>query len=126
MIGVFNTVSVGGSVIYRGNDFALQREYIYAGEIETCTGKWCGDLVGWRYSDLTLNWDNLPQAMLNSILDLTGQQVNFVFENEKGASVTEAVIPQIISSQATRMTDVTGNIAWKDVSLQLKFVNAHN
>ena len=54
MIGIFNTITINGHEIYRGNEFTLQREYIYAGEYETCTGKRCADLVGWRYSDLTV------------------------------------------------------------------------
>ena len=64
MIGVFNNITINGTEIYRSNGFTLSREWIYAGEIVTCTGKVCADVVGWRYSNLQLQWDNLPQDQL--------------------------------------------------------------
>ena len=126
MSGVFNTISIDSNEIYRGNDFTLQREYIYAGEYVTCTGKRCADVVGWRYSDLTVTWGNLPHGQLEDILALSGLEVDMTFENERGASVTEKVIPRIISSQASRLTDPYGRKAWTNISLQLQFTEAHN
>lgn len=126
MLGVFNTVSIDSNTIYRGNDFTLQREYIYAGQYETCTGKRCADVVGWRYSDITINWGNLPQDQLEALLGLDGTEVNMTFEAEDGTSVTEKVVPLVISSQASRYTDPFGNKAWTNISLQLQFTEAHN
>lgn len=122
----FNTISIDNNVIFRGNDFTLQREYIYAGQYETCTGKRCADIVGWRYSDLTINWGNLPQSQLEDLLDLDGTEVDMTFEAEDGTTVTEKVIPMLISSQASRYTDPFGNAAWTNISLQLQFTEAHN
>lgn len=126
MSGIFNTISIDSDVIYRGNDFTLQREYIYAGEYETCTGRRIADLVGWRYADITIQWDALPEAMLSDIMALTGDAVDLTFTDELGISVTESVIPKIISSQATRLTNpYDGSAVWRNVQLQLTFVNAH-
>lgn len=127
MIGVFNTIRIDGTEIYRGNDFTLQREYIYAGEYETCTGKRIADVVGWRYADTTIEWDTLPQDMLTFLVNLTGTSVAITFRNEKGLTGYENVIPQVISSQATRYTDpTTGKQVWKNIQLQLRFVSVHN
>lgn len=127
MIGIFNTISINSEIIYQGNDFTLQREYIYAAEYETCTGKRCADLVGWRYADLTIQWDTLPEEMLGYVMGLTGEAVDFTFTDELGNSITESVIPTVISSQATRLTNPYDRSAiWKNVSLQLRFINAHN
>ena len=126
MIGVFNTVEIDGNEIYRGNDFTLAREWIYAGEIVTCTGKVCADVVGWRYSNLSLNWDNLPQDQLQAILALDGSEVNMTFSNEENTSVTEAVIPTVSTATVTRLTDHNGDVAWSGVKLELRFINAHN
>lgn len=127
MIGIFNTISIDSEIIYQGNDFTLQREYIYAGEYETCTGKRVADLVGWRYADLTIQWDTLPEEMLGYVMGLTGEAVDFTFTNELGQSITESVIPTVISSQATRLTNPYDSSAiWRNVSLQLRFINAHN
>lgn len=126
MIGIFNSITIDGTEIYRGNEFTLQREWIYAGEYETCTGKRVGDRVGWRYANITITWDTLPQDQLQAILSLNGGSVNMVFSNEQNETVTEKVIPQVISSQATRFTDPQGNAAWRGISLELRFINAHN
>lgn len=124
--GVFNTIKVAGNLIYRGNDFTLQREYIYAGEYETCTGRRIADRVGWRYADITIQWDALPQEQFEFILGLTGARVLFRFDNELAEEVVEYVIPQMITSQATRFTNpYDGSIVWKDIQLQLRFVNSH-
>lgn len=126
MIGVFNTVTIDGTEIYRGNNLTLQREWIYAGEIVTCTGKVCADVVGWRYKELSLEWDNLPQDQLQAILALDGSEVNVTFSNEQNESVTEAVIPTVSTATVTRLTDPNGDVAWSGIELELRFINAHN
>ena len=125
MIGVFNSITINNHEIYRGNDFTLQREYIYAGEVETCTGKRCADLVGWRFADLTIEWDALPYSQLINVLRLTGTEVDMTFKNESDVSITEKVIPRLISTTATRFTGEYGVTVWKGVRLQLSFINAH-
>lgn len=126
MIGAFNTIKIGNDEIFRSNGFTLQREWIYAAEIVTCTGKFCADVVGWRYSNLSLEWDNLPQAQLEKILALSGTEVNMTFTNELNESVTEKVIPIVSTAQVTRLTDHNGDVAWQGVKLEVRFINAHN
>lgn len=126
MIGVFNTITINNEEIFSGNDFTLEREWIYAGEVTTCTGKFCADVIGWRYQDLKLSWDNLPQDQLSAILNLSGAAVDMTFTNEQNQSVTETVIPQVTTATLTRLTDPHGNIAWSGVGLNIKFINAHN
>ena len=126
MIGIFNTITIDENEIFRGNNFTLERNWIYAAEIETCTGKRCADVIGWRYNDLTINWDNLPQDQLQVLLDLDGSEVEMTFSNEENQSVTETVIPLVLTSQVTRLTDPNGDIAWTGIGLQIRFINAHN
>lgn len=126
MIGIFNTITIDENEIYRGNNFTLERNWIYVAEIETCTGKRCADVIGWRYNDLTINWDNLPQDQLQILLDLDGSEVDMTFSNEENQSVTETVIPLVLTSQVTRLTDPNGDIAWTGIGLQIRFINAHN
>ena len=126
MIGIFNTITIDGKEIFRGDDFTLQREWIYAGEIETCTGKYCADIVGWRYAPLSIEWGYLPQDMLQKLLGLSGQAVNMTFSNEANETVTESVIPKVIQGTVTRHTDPAGNIAWTGIKLDIRFINAHN
>lgn len=126
MIGVFNTITLNGEEIFRGNEFNLSREWIYAGEYETMTGKRVGDIVGWRYADLSLTWDNLPQSQLQKVIGLNGSAVAMTFSNEFNENVTEMVIPTVTTAQVTRLTDPQGNVAWSGIGLTLKFINAHN
>ena len=70
MIGVYNTIQLNGVELFRPNDFAPKREDIYGAEITTCSGKVIADRVGWRYADMTLNWDTLPQAQLDVLLKM--------------------------------------------------------
>lgn len=125
-MSIFNTISIDDNIIWRGNSMTLKREYIYAGEYETCTGKRCGDLVGWRYADISIEWDNLPQSQLVELLALEGREVEFTFADESNTSVTEKVIPRVISSTASRYTDPQGDAAWLNMSLELSFTEAHN
>lgn len=126
MIGIFNTITIDGQEIFRGNDFTLQREWIYAGEIVTCTGKVCADVVGWRYKNLQLEWGVIPQDQLMAILALNGTEVDMIFSDEANQSVTEAVIPTASAATATRLTDDNGNAMWSGVKLEVRFINAHN
>lgn len=126
MLGIFHTIEIDGKEIYRGNEFTLQRENIYAGEVETCTGRRCADLVGWRYSDQTIEWDALPQDQMQKLLNLSGLEIDMTFTDEEGSSVTEKVIPRAITSAATRFTRTDGTAIWRNVGLQLQFIEAHN
>lgn len=126
MLGVFNTITLNGVEIYRGNNFTLSREWIYAGEIVTCTGKVCADVVGWRYANLVLQWDNIPQPQLQAILGLDGLETELTFSNEGNETVTETVIPQVTTATVTRLTDPHGDVAWSGLQAELRFINAHN
>lgn len=126
MIGIFNTITIDENEIFRGNDFTLEREWIYAAEIETCTGKRCADIVGWRYKDLTIEWDALPQDQLQDILALDGSEVDMTFSDESNTSVTESVIPLVTKATVTRYTGPDGQILWSGIGLQVRFINAHN
>lgn len=56
MISIFNTIQINGTDLYRPTDFSPAREAVYAGEYKTCLGETIADLIGWRYSDMTLEW----------------------------------------------------------------------
>lgn len=125
MIGIYNTIQLNGVELFRPNDFAPKREDIYGAEITTCSGKVIADRVGWRYADMTLQWDTLPQAQLDVLLAVTGQ-ATLVFVDADGVSHTEQVIPTSRVWVATRFTGLDGNPCWKDVSMGVRFVNAHH
>lgn len=124
MIGIYNTITINGTEVYRPNEFTLQRENVFAGEYETCTGRRIADLIGWRYADMTLSFEMLPEAMMDDLLSIEGD-VNMTFSNELNESVTERVIVRASTAQVTRFTDDQGVVLWKDFGLEISFINAH-
>lgn len=125
MIGIYNTIQLNGVELFpsqrlfpkagghlRGGDHHVQREgHRRPG--------------GVRYADMTLNWDTLPQAQLDVLLAVTGQ-ATLVFTDADGVPHTEQVIPTSRVWVATRFTGLDGNPCWKDVSMGVRFVNAHH
>jgi hypothetical protein len=116
--------TMAGNKILQSNGFNPQREYIYAGEYTSCTGRQYGDVVGWRYSDLTLEWGELPQTQLNNLIALSGQ-FEFKFLDGTGTEVTEQCMPTTQIQVATRHTNADGSAVFKDVQLGVKFVESH-
>ncbi len=121
----FNTITIDGETYYRPNGFTPAREYVYAGEYVTCTGKTIADVVGWKYSDIALTWDALPQDQIENLLALNGEAVTMTWTDADGATASETVIPSTHSLTATRF--MNGNDAvWRDIQTELRFINVHN
>lgn len=123
---IFNTIYIDGvGDLPRPNDFTLERENILAAEVTTCTGKKYADLIGWRYSDLTLTFDSMPESTLTWLLQQTGRGTTIRGRDERGNQFTEHVILEKSSSQATRET-VDGKAVWKNVQIAIRFMDVHS
>lgn len=125
MIGIFNTIQINGTELYRPTDFSPGREAVYAGEYTTCLGETIADLIGWRYSDMTLEWGSLPQYQLDVLLAMSGE-CTLVFTDADGVTHTESVIPTTKVFVATRHTGPDGHALWQDVSVGVRFLNVHH
>lgn len=123
MIGIFNSITINGVQVFRPNEMQITREDVYAGAYTTCTGKTIADRIGWKFSDMDLKWDTLTDTMLNALINLRGS-FNITFTDFDGTH-TEAVIRDEFTSTPTRMTDMSGNSVWKDVSIKVRFLNVH-
>lgn len=119
-----NFIKINNTSIIRPVDLRLEREDIYAAEITTMTGKTIADRVGWKYRDITLSWDALPQASVEVLLDMTGEST-FEFDDPSGDTIEETVIRNSVV-QLRHPYTVNGVTYWKDVSVNLHFINAHN
>ena len=120
MIGVFESITINGVRFYRPNNFSLRREDVLAGEYTTCTGKLIADRIGWKYSDMTLSWDTLPQAMLDALTGLSGP-VQMVFTDSDGAHTATTT-----RGAPTRFTAYNGAVMWSDVAVEVRFINVHS
>ena len=117
-------ITINGNQILRPPAFAPQIEDIYAGEYTTCTGKTVGDVVGWKYSDATLTWDALPQSSVDVLVAMSGENT-LTFVNPSGMITTETIIRDSVVQLQNRNT-IRGETWWKNVSVQIRFINAHS
>lgn len=124
MAQLFETITINESEIYRPNDFKLEREDVYAGEYVTCTGKTIADRIGWKYADTTLSWDAIPNSQMAVLTGLSGQGT-ITFADSDG-NHTETFIRAGFENTPTRFTYDDGSVVWKDVNLNIRFINAHN
>lgn len=123
-MSIFTYIQINGTNIIRPNDFAPQKEQVYAGEITTHSGKTIADLIGWRWSDLEMKWDILPQSQMRFLAGLSGENT-ITFTDAVGESHTEKF--RLIShvSTNTRVTRPDGSQIWKDVTLSISFIETH-
>lgn len=111
--------------VLQSNAFAPQKEFVYAEEYTTCKGEVRADYLGWRYAQMTLSWDTLPEDQLLILYGLSGE-FDFTFTDPAGSSITETVIPVSQVQAATRYLRNDGTAVWKDVQLEVRFVDVHN
>lgn len=98
---------------------------MYASEITTCTGKTIADLIGWKYADMQLQWDTLPESQLNTLLDMTGENT-IEFEDADGVVHTETIIRTSAVNTATRFSFANNSPVWSNVTVEVKFINVHH
>lgn len=65
-------IKLNGTELMKPETFMPKREDVYAGEYTTCLGEIIADRIGWKYSDLTLQWDALPQDMVSVLVNMQG------------------------------------------------------
>lgn len=111
-------------VLKRPNDFTVGHDDIYAGEYTTGNGSIRADRVGWKYSDTTLEFDELTTDEVNTLSGMHGA-IKFYFDDNDGPH-EETVIIQSFGNTATRFTLPDGSTVWKNIQISLRFVNAYD
>lgn len=117
-------IQINGQNILKPENFSPEREDIYAAEITTCTGDTIADLIGWKYADITLSWPILPQSMIDILIAMYGEST-ITFDDVDGTSHTEKIVRNGIVSMRNRNT-IQGETWWKNVSVSLRFLEAHS
>lgn len=116
-------IIINGEQIPRPPKFSPAREDIYKGDYVTCTGKTIADKVGWKYSDMSLEWDALPQQMVDVLVNMSGVNT-VVFDDLDGELVSEQIVRT--SAVALRHRYTQGGVTiWKKVKVEIKFIGSH-
>ena len=123
-LGIIGTIYINGRQVFRPNDFEIRREDVYAGEYTSCTGRILADKIGWKFSDMTMKWDILPDADLAYLTTLSGPFA-LKFRDNDGAH-TETVIRRGFTNTPTRITGPEGSKIWTGVEMEVTFINVHN
>ena len=124
-MSALDTITINSTSITRPPKFAPARVDVYKGEYTTCIGKTIADRVGWKYEDMTLEWDALPQSMVDALIQMDSGGVSTItFDSPSGATVTENIIRTSAVAMRHRQT-ISGVTYWKDVKLSIRFIDAH-
>lgn len=111
------------NVIRRPSNFLIQREDIYSGVYTTCTGATRADKIGWKYSDMKLEWEALRQDDVEKLFSIEGETY-LIFDDPLGDQITEQIMRSSVVSMRDRFTE-NGVHWWRDVSCDISFVETH-
>lgn len=124
-------ITTGGKTytIRRPVEFEPKREDVYNADYTTCTGKYIADRVGWKYSDMSLSWDALPQSEVKALTAMSGE-CKITFDDPTGDEITESCIRSSVVYLRYRYSKYnieTGEKEtwWKSVQCDIKFINTH-
>lgn len=116
-------IKINDIPIWRPPTFAPSHEDIYKGDYETCTGKVIADRVGWKYADMSLQWDALPQSMVDVLVNMSGA-CTLEFDDLSGEIAQEQIVRASAVGLRHRHTQ-GGETIWKNVSVNIKFIGSH-
>ena len=116
-------IIINGEQIPRPPKFSPAREDIYKGNYVTCTGKTIADRIGWKYSDMSLEWDGLPQQAVDVLVNMSGVNT-IVFDDLDGEIVEEQIVRSSAVALRHRYT-FGGVVIWKKVKVEIKFIGSH-
>lgn len=116
-------IIINGEQVHRPLNFAPAQEDIYKGDYTTCTGKRIGDVVGWRYADMTLEWDGLPQNEVDVLINMSGANT-LEFDGLDGEICSEQVLRTSVVALRHRYTQ-NGVTFWRNVKVSIQFINSH-
>ena len=116
-------IIINDEQICRPPAFAPEKEDIYKGDYTTCTGKIIADRVGWKFSDMTLEWEALPQSMVDVLIGMSGV-CTMQFDDLDANQCIEQVVRSSVVGMRHRYTQ-GGVTIWKEVKVSIRFIGSH-
>lgn len=118
---MYETIKINNTEFPRPLKFKPQREDVIKAEYTTNSGRRVGDIVGWRYSDITLEWGALPQSKVEVLINDANPRL--IFDDPTGEKNEEVIRTSIVQMRHPYLID--GVTYWKEVSVSYKFVIMH-
>ena len=124
-MSVYNYIKIGGKNIYRPAEMNIEKTADIQAEYTTCTGKICGDVIGWKYSDdMNLQWDVLTDDMVRTISSLVGQETTMEFTDATGAKQVETILVSGMKGNPTRVTRADGTAVFTGIECEIRMIGA--
>ena len=117
----YNYITVDGTQFPRPVDFAPRIVDLYAGELETMSGKKQKDKIGTRYGDITLAWDWLPEEKVMALCNIEGEVI-LIFDDPTGDTISQKIARKSVVQKRHRYTE-NGVAYWRGVSVEIEFMN---
>lgn len=116
-------IYIGNAAVPKPPEFTVEKEDILAAEYTTMSGAKVGDVIGWKFSDMTLSWEALPQRYMEVLTGMSGA-TTLTFQ-DVDSEYTESIMRKSAVYAEHRAT-IRGEVWWKDVKVEVTFLNAHN
>lgn len=118
----YDTITINNIDFPRPVNFLPMREDVYASEYRAMSGAVRADRVGWKYADMELKWDALPQDLVYALTTLVGS-FNITFDDPQGMRTTLARRMSTVAMRHRYQQD--GVYYWKDVSVKISFLGMY-
>ncbi len=116
-------ITINGEQVFRPPTFSPRKEDIYKGDYMTCTGKIIADRIGWKFADMELSWQALPQNMVDILVNMSGINT-LLFDDLDGELCSEQIVRTSIVAMRHRHTQ-GGVTIWRDVKVSIRFIDSH-
>lgn len=122
-------IKVNGISIPYANDVSMGTEPNIVSEITMLSGDVKADINGWRYSDITLNWDYLTPNDLTILLSETDPMngtFSFTFIDAEYGEKTINAIRKGGVQKKTQFKHIDGKPVFSNISLNLSFPDCYH
>lgn len=72
---------------------------------------------------MILEWDGLPQAMVDILINMSGE-CSLVFDDLDGNLIEETIVRASVVALRHRQTQ-RGETYWKEVKVAIRFIDSH-
>lgn len=122
-----NCIKINNIEIPHPLNFAMQPAPNINNEYVTLDGETVADICGYKYADVTLEWEYLKESDLQNLLTQTNTSsglFDFTYEDVEDGVKTIKAYRTSLTTQETRSRDANNNIIWRNIKMGVTFPNS--